>query len=255
MFHKLVFRKRPRKKVYLKTYLSNTPNTVDQIQIQIQIHGLKFYQIQIQIQIRRICICICICKYKYVFDPSPGPEIVEILLCGWKRPVCSAASAESITWLLMAWWHKEPGHQQPWYWPSNSIIFQFQKDQLIKIVLTQRLLRNPPIYLNHDTWIWVMIPSFDQRQVIQRIPIKVSRLESRDIIFIRCEVDEALPDILGFQIGHKDIHWPTWNTIQDMLDELRHGIPPYWKIRYQSTKSVILVISKFFFNALWSIEL
>ena len=67
MFHKLVFRKRPRKKVYLKTYLSNTPNTVDQIQIQIQIHGLKFDQIQIQI--RRICICIC--KYKYVFDPSP----------------------------------------------------------------------------------------------------------------------------------------------------------------------------------------
>ena len=55
--------------MYLKTYLSNTPNTVDQIQI--QIHGLKFDQIQIQIQIRRICICICICKYKYVFDPSP----------------------------------------------------------------------------------------------------------------------------------------------------------------------------------------
>ena len=74
MFHKLVFRKWTRKKMYLKTYLSNTPNTVDQIQIQIQIqiHGLKFGQIQIQIQIRRICICICICKYKYVFDPSPA---------------------------------------------------------------------------------------------------------------------------------------------------------------------------------------
>ena len=70
MFHKLVFRKRPKKKVYLKTYLSNTPNTVDQIQI--QIHGLKFDQIQIQI--RRICICICICKYKYIFDPSPVIE-------------------------------------------------------------------------------------------------------------------------------------------------------------------------------------
>ena len=86
MFHKLVFRKRPRKKVYLKTYLSNTPNTVDQIQIQIQIHGLKFDQIQIQIQIRRICICICICKYKYVFDPSPAswwpwfPSISSVLI-------------------------------------------------------------------------------------------------------------------------------------------------------------------------------
>ena len=65
MFHKLVFRKRPRKKVYLKTYLSNTSNTVDQIQI--QIHGLKFDQIQI----RRICIC----KYKYVFDPSPADHL------------------------------------------------------------------------------------------------------------------------------------------------------------------------------------
>ena len=72
MFHKLVFRKRTRKKVYLKRYLSNTPNTVDQIQIQIQIHGLKFDQIQIQIRRICICICICICKYKYVFDPSLG---------------------------------------------------------------------------------------------------------------------------------------------------------------------------------------
>ena len=61
--------------MYLKTYLSNTPNTVDQIQIQIQIHGLKFDQIQIQI--RRICICIC--KYKYVFDPSPALRWVS---CG-----------------------------------------------------------------------------------------------------------------------------------------------------------------------------
>ena len=38
--------------MHLKTFLSNTPNTVDQIQI--QIHGLKFDQIQI----RRICICV-----------------------------------------------------------------------------------------------------------------------------------------------------------------------------------------------------
>ena len=70
----LCLQKTAQEKVYLKTYLSNTPNTVDQIQIQIQIqiHGLKFDQIQIQIQIRRICICICICKYKYVFDPSPA---------------------------------------------------------------------------------------------------------------------------------------------------------------------------------------
>ena len=23
----------------------------------------------------------------------------------------------SISWLLMTWWYKEPGHQQAWYWP------------------------------------------------------------------------------------------------------------------------------------------
>ena len=27
-------------------------------------------------------------------------------------------STWSISWALMSWWHKEPGHQQPWYWPS-----------------------------------------------------------------------------------------------------------------------------------------
>ena len=24
------------------------------------------------------------------------------------------------TWLLMSWRHKEPGHQQPWYWPNST---------------------------------------------------------------------------------------------------------------------------------------
>ena len=27
-------------------------------------------------------------------------------------------STESISWLLMSWRRKEPGNQQPWYWPS-----------------------------------------------------------------------------------------------------------------------------------------
>ena len=30
----------------------------------------------------------------------------------------AAYSTKSISWLLMSWGHKEPGHQQPWYWPS-----------------------------------------------------------------------------------------------------------------------------------------
>ena len=29
-----------------------------------------------------------------------------------------AYSTISISWLLMSWRRKEPGHQQPWYWPS-----------------------------------------------------------------------------------------------------------------------------------------
>ena len=75
-------------KVYLKTYLSNTPNTLDQIQI--QIHGLKFDQIQIQI--RRICICICICKYKYAFDPSPANDTLEPKQCNSSGPFCQHGS-------------------------------------------------------------------------------------------------------------------------------------------------------------------
>ena len=30
----------------------------------------------------------------------------------------STYSTESLSWLLMSWRHKEPGHQKPWYWPS-----------------------------------------------------------------------------------------------------------------------------------------
>ena len=29
-----------------------------------------------------------------------------------------AYSTQSISWLLMSWRRKDPGHQQPWYWPS-----------------------------------------------------------------------------------------------------------------------------------------
>ena len=29
-------------------------------------------------------------------------------------------STQSISWLLMSWRRKEPGHQQPWYWPIQT---------------------------------------------------------------------------------------------------------------------------------------
>ena len=31
-------------------------------------------------------------------------------------------SIYSISWLLMSWWRKEPGHQQPWHWCSQTEI-------------------------------------------------------------------------------------------------------------------------------------
>ena len=35
----------------------------------------------------------------------------------------SAYVIKSISWLLMTWRRKEPGHQQAWYWPSVHVIF------------------------------------------------------------------------------------------------------------------------------------
>ena len=142
MFHKLVFRKRPRKKVYLNMYLPNTPNTGDQIQIQIQIHGLKFDQIQIQIQIRRICICICICKYKYVFDPSPGNNVSHWLGTGLESALDVNSLSAKIHWNILSkifliishsarhiQWHLGPGQVKlpvSWvsgFWQSFPLIF------------------------------------------------------------------------------------------------------------------------------------
>ena len=42
-------------------------------------------------------------------------QVVEILPQIRQEPT---NSTWSITWLLMSWRRKEPGHQQPWYWPS-----------------------------------------------------------------------------------------------------------------------------------------
>ena len=42
-------------------------------------------------------------------------QVVEILPQIRQGPTYST---QSISWLLMSWRRKEPGHQQPWYWPS-----------------------------------------------------------------------------------------------------------------------------------------
>ena len=42
-------------------------------------------------------------------------QVVEILPQIRQEPTYSI---QSISWPLMSWQRKEPGHQQPWYWPS-----------------------------------------------------------------------------------------------------------------------------------------
>ena len=44
-------------------------------------------------------------------------QVVEILPQVRQGPTYST---ESVSWVLMSWWRKEPGHQQPWYWPSET---------------------------------------------------------------------------------------------------------------------------------------
>ena len=46
-------------------------------------------------------------------------QVVEILPQIRQEP---AYSTQSISWLLMSWRRKEPGHHQPWYWSSETEI-------------------------------------------------------------------------------------------------------------------------------------
>ena len=58
-----------------------------------------------------------------------GPHPLLKSIFGKKQGVFCWAWPEvnpiiSMPWLLMTWWRKGPGHQQPWYWPNTTIIFQ-----------------------------------------------------------------------------------------------------------------------------------
>ena len=46
-------------------------------------------------------------------------QVLKILLQVRQGPTYSI---QSISWLLMYWRRKEPGHQQQWYWPSSTEI-------------------------------------------------------------------------------------------------------------------------------------
>ena len=49
-------------------------------------------------------------------------QVFETFPHGRQNPICFTWLTP---WLLMTWWRKEPGHHQPWYWPSLYGIFHF----------------------------------------------------------------------------------------------------------------------------------
>ena len=78
-------------------------------------------------------------------------QVAEIPTGVRRRP---AYSTQSILWLLMSWRRKEPGHQQPWYWPS----------------LTE-LTRSPHVkglFSECDNSLCMQFPSLDQRRFLHR---------------------------------------------------------------------------------------
>ena len=63
------------------------------------------------------------------------PWVPDVLTHGREGPVYPTWS---IPWLLMPWWRKEPGQQQPWYWPSSPGIFQFQHHKGTAVMISSR---------------------------------------------------------------------------------------------------------------------
>ena len=77
----------------------------------------------------QICICIFITFHTWIFYHF-SILVWEML---WK----------STPWMLMAWWLKEPGHQQRWYWPNSpGYILNCMKENsfFISIYVIHKLL-------------------------------------------------------------------------------------------------------------------
>ena len=71
----------------------------------------------------------------FVFVPFFISLVAEINSQGrWDQP----HSSESVLWLLMTWWHQDPGHQQAGYWPSLHRILPYldRKDKMtVELIL------------------------------------------------------------------------------------------------------------------------
>ena len=62
---------------------------------------------------------------KYARPPIPSQPQNQKVFFQWHTQY----DPTMISWLLMTWQCKEPGHQQSWYWPSSPWTLQFQHFQ------------------------------------------------------------------------------------------------------------------------------
>ena len=110
--------------------------------------------------------------------------------------------AYSTPWLLMTWYHKESGHQQPWYRPSYPWIFQFQHQkggQLLnpffilnnKVSHSETVISKNCFFGLHVDIIWKMpfMPQWD--------------VSKKNCPYQKCQ---NIKDTIG-SFQHKDCYW------------------------------------------------
>ena len=118
-------------------------------------------------------------------------------------------STQSISWLLVPWRRKEPGHQQPWYWPSLTEITRSPH------LNTLRPRQNgghfaddifKRIFLNEIIWITIKISlKFVPRGSINNIPALVQ------IMAWRRPGDKPLPEPMMVNLPmHICVTRPQW---------------------------------------------
>ena len=78
----------------------------------------------------------------YLFLSFPTADMMQVVIILPRRRHIPIYPIKSIPWPLMPWWHMSPGHQQPWYWPSN--IMASASEMLSPQLSHLSLLATPP---------------------------------------------------------------------------------------------------------------
>ena len=60
-------------------------------------------------------------------------------------------STQSVSWVLMSWWHKEPGHQQQWHWLCWSGLIWSLHTFRVNLVTLEVLKSFEPVSANRLT--------------------------------------------------------------------------------------------------------